>query len=109
MVKGHLTCLISSKNFKFDMNPTQSKKTNIDLKAEVERLFFGMKKNKNGKEQLTLQNKDSIDDAERIKSFLVKLNGSQCRHLNVNIEFIPNRSLYRISLKSKDSVVIDEV
>jgi len=102
MIKGHLSCQISSKNFKFDMNPTQSKKTNIDLKAEIERLYFGMKKNKNGKEQLTLQNKDSIEDAERVKSYLIKLNGSQCRHLNVNIEFISNRSIFRISLKMKD-------
>jgi len=76
MIKGHLSCQISSKNFKFDMNPTLSKKTNIDLKAEIQRLFFGMKKNKNGKEQLTLQNKESIDEAERVKSFLVKLNGT---------------------------------
>ena len=29
--------------------------------------------------------------------------------MNVNIELIQNRGLYRISLKSKDSVVIEEV
>ena len=109
MIKGHLTCQISSKNFKYDMNPTQSKKTNIDLHGEVSRLYFGMKKNKNGKEQLTLQNKDSIDDAERIKSFLVNLDGSYCRHLNINIEHISNRSLFRISLKIKDNIIIEEV
>ena len=58
---------------------------------------------------MTLQNKEAIDDAERVKSFLIKLNGSQCRHLNVNIELLSNRNAYRISLKSKDQIVIEEV
>jgi len=91
------------------MNPTQSKKTNIDLSGEVERLYFGMKKNKNGKEQLTLINKDSIDDAERIKSFLIPLSGGMCRHLNINIETQTNRNSNRVTLKVKDSTIVEEV
>lgn len=42
-IKGYLSCAISQKKYKFDMNPSQSKKTNIDVEAELKRLYFQMK------------------------------------------------------------------
>jgi len=86
-IKGQLTCRISSKNYKFDMNPSQTKKTNIDVMSEISRLFFTMKKTKNGKDTLTLLTKDSIEETERFKCFLVKLKGSFLKHINIDVEY----------------------
>jgi hypothetical protein len=68
MIKGHISCLIFTKSLKFDMPPTETMKTHIDVIQEIKRLYFGLKKSKFGKNQMQLLFKESIEDAEKIKS-----------------------------------------
>ena len=101
MIKGNLTCLVSRKNFKFEMSPS-TKKTNIDVKAELQRLYFNFKKDKNGKECLHLQTKDSIEEAERVKSFLIELKGGLTKKVAIGIEIVQSRDVFKASLRVKD-------
>ena len=70
-IKGNVSCSLTIKNYKFDLSPSQSKKTHIDLIMEIKRLYFTLKKSKSHKIQLQLESKESIEDAEKFTSFLV--------------------------------------
>jgi uncharacterized beta-barrel protein YwiB (DUF1934 family) len=84
------------------MPPTQSMKTHIDVSAEINRLYFGYKKSKHGKDQISLLFKDSIEDSDRIKSFLIRLEGSFTHKQNVDIENVFKSTTCRINIKIKD-------
>ena len=104
MIKGNLTCNISRKNFKFEMNPS-TKKTNIDVYAELQRLFFNFRKDKSGKDSLQLLTKDSIEEAERVKSFLIDLKGSYTKKVSIGIEKQDHLHQFVASVKVKDALV----
>lgn len=108
-IRGHLSCAISHQSFKFEMNPTQSKRTNIDVHSELQRLYFGVKKTKNGQQPLSLQFKDSIDEAERVVSFLTAVKGSFLKHVNLDVEIEKNESVCLVSCTVKDQVVSENL
>jgi hypothetical protein len=103
MIKGHISCLIFTKSLKFDMPPTETMKTHIDVIQEIKRLYFGLKKSKFGKNQMHLQFKESIEDAEKIKSQMVKIRGANSKQINIDIiKSVNSKSGYKVSLKLKD-------
>lgn len=71
------------------------------MAKQVSRLYFGGKKNKNGKEQLHLYSKESIEDAERIKSYIIRLEGSFHKFINIDLEQMQNKLCTRIKIKIK--------
>ena len=105
VIKGRLTCQASTREFRVDISPTDRKKTSVDVKNEIHRLFFdyslsSSNKNKIGKEKLTLNTKESIEDANQTRSFLVSLKGGFHRFVNVDIEQVASR--HRVKIKVKD-------
>jgi hypothetical protein len=60
-------------------------KTHIDVPSEIKRLYFGFKKSKFGKNQVHLMFKESIEDADRIKSQMIKIRGSFSKQINIDI------------------------
>lgn len=108
-IKGHISSQKSLKNQKFDMPPTQSMKTHIDVSAEINRLFFGYKKSKHGKEQIALLFKDSIEDSDRVKSFLIRLEGSFTQNQNVDIENVFKSTTCRVTIRIRDQVLNEEI
>jgi hypothetical protein len=91
------------------MPPTQSMKTHIDVSAEINRLYFGYKKSKHGKDQISLLFKDSIEDSDRVKSFLIKLEGSFSQKLNVDIESTFKPTTCRVIMRIKDHLISEEI
>ena len=91
------------------MPPTQSMKTHIDVSAEINRLYFGYKKSKHGKDCISLLFKDSIEDSDRVKSFLIRLEGSFTQRQNVDIENVFKSTTCRITVRIKDQVMTEEI
>ena len=68
-----------------------------------------MKKTKNGKEQLTLLSKDSIEDSIKFKSHLIKLKGCMLKYVNVDIEFSREQQKCLVYLIIKDTIIKDNI
>jgi hypothetical protein len=84
------------------------KKANIDVYAELQRLYFIYKKDKSGKDCLQLQTKDSIEEAERVKSFLIDLYGGFTKKTSISIEIMEKNQVFIATLKVKDIPVISQ-
>jgi len=55
--------------------------------GEMQRLYFGIKKNKIGQEKYQLLNKNTIEEAREQSSFLLSIAGSNLKYTNVDIVF----------------------
>ena len=59
---------------------------------------------------MQLMFKESIEDAEKIKSLMVRIRGSFCKQINIDIiESAVQKRAYKISLKIKDQTITDEI
>lgn len=97
-----------TRRFNYDLPPPPEKKTHIDVKAECARLFYGLKR-KQGKDTLMVFSKDSIEQAERVKSYLIRLRGAFTKHLNVDIESKNQKQTFKVTLKTKEQVITAEI
>ena len=64
-----------------------TEKSTTNVSTEIKRLFFGLKKSKfgNGKNKFEPMEKESVEDADKIRSQLVKIRGSFCKLINIDI------------------------
>lgn len=108
VVKGNLMSKMSVKNFKFDLTPLMAKKTSIDILSEIKRLYLTTKKNKNGKDELSLLSRDTIDDPGKLQNYLLNMEGCFGKQTTVCIEKMRNKDAYRISCKIREQQIVME-